>query len=421
MTEGDGTQAGTDPRRREARSVVIPRILLVDCDMFYVQVARLEDPDGAGREDLLIVGGSPSGRGVVTSASYAVRGFGVHSGMPTAHALRLCPKAVVVPVSRRACTARSRAVQKVLEQAAPVVQAASIDEFYLDLSGMERLLHHQPLEETARGIRERVLDETSISVSIGGATRKLIAKLAAGRAKPGGVHVVSPGEELEFMKGFELREIPGVGPALAEALRKRGLVRVEDVLPVERIWLDRWFGESRGMWLWERVRGLDRSSVNPREPRKSVSSERTFASDIREDALLEKEILKLVTSVGAALRRSGLRGRTVTVKIRDEDFRTRTASHTLSEALEADGTILKLAQELLRDLRKNRRKGVRLLGVGISSLVEGEARPQLDLFREEGPVESERQRTLSRVVDDLKQRFGEDAVLPGGMLEEGGE
>ena len=421
MTEGDGTQAGTDPRRREARSVVIPRILLVDCDMFYVQVARLEDPDGAGREDLLIVGGSPSGRGVVTSASYAVRGFGVHSGMPTAHALRLCPKAVVVPVSRRACTARSRAVQKVLEQAAPVVQAASIDEFYLDLSGMERLLHHQPLEETARGIRERVLDETSISVSIGGGTRKLIAKLAAGRAKPGGVHVVSPGEELEFMKGFELREIPGVGPALAEALRKRGLVRVEDVLPVERIWLDRWFGESRGMWLWERVRGLDRSSVNPREPRKSVSSERTFASDIREDALLEKEILKLVTSVGAALRRSGLRGRTVTVKIRDEDFRTRTASHTLSEALEADGTILKLARELLRDLRKNRRKGVRLLGVGISSLVEGEARPQLDLFREEGPVESERQRTLSRVVDDLKQRFGEDAVLPGGMLEEGGE
>jgi DNA polymerase-4 len=337
--------------------------------------------------------------------------------MPTSQALRLCPNAVVVSVSRRACSARSRGVFEVLGNAAPVVQAASIDEFYLDLSGTERLLHNQPLEETARGIRRRVLEETGISVSIGGGTRKLVAKLAAGRSKPGGVLVVPPGHEGTFLKGFELREIPGVGPALAEALRERGLLRVEDVLPVERQWLDRWFGESRGRWLWERVRGLDASSVDPREPRKSVSSERTFGVDIQDDALLEKEILKLVTSVGAALRRSGLRGRTVTVKIRDEDFRTRTASHTLPEALEADATILKVSRTLLNDLRRKRRKGVRLLGVGISSLVEGGGPPQLDLFREDPSRESERQRTLSRVMDDLKDRFGEDAVLPGGMLE----
>ena len=395
------------------------RILLVDCDMFYVQVARMEDPEGAGKKELLIVGGSPTGRGVVTSASYPVRAFGVRSGMPTSQALRLCPEAVVVPVSRKACAARSREVEEVLHRLAPVVQAASIDEFYVDLSGTERLLRDEPLVQTARRIRQTVLRETGISVSIGGGTRKLIAKLAAGRAKPGGVQVVPPGQEETFMKGFRLREIPGVGPALAEALEKRGLLTVEDLLPVERRWLDRWFGEARGRWLWERARGIDVSRVVSGEPRKSVSSERTFASDIHDDLLLEREVLRLVTSVGAALRRAGFQGRTVTVKIRDDDFRTRTASRTIPGTLEADATLWRISRELVRELRRRRRRGVRLLGVGVSSLVEGAGPCQLELFRGDDPAESERQRTLSRIVDDLKKRFGEDAVLPGGLLEEG--
>jgi len=396
-----------------------PRILLVDCDTFYVQVARLEDPDGAGREELLIVGGSPSGRGVVTSASYPVRDFGVRSGMPTAQALRLCPDAVVVPVSRQACSARSRAVRGVLEKCAPVVQAASIDEFYLDLTGTERLLHDASLEETAREIRERVLSDAAISVSIGGGTRKLIAKLAAGRAKPAGVRVVPPGQEESFMREFELREIPGVGPVLAEALRKRGLIRVNDLLPVDLPWLEEWFGASRGRWLWERARGMDPSTVKAREPRKSVSSEQTFSTDIHRDGALERELLRLTASVGSTLRKAGLRGRTVTVKIRDDDFRTRTASSTLAEAVEADATLVGVARELLRQLRRKRRRGVRLLGVGVSSLVGGEELSQLELFSDSGPMESERQRKLSRVLDNLKERFGEDAVRPGGLMEEG--
>jgi DNA polymerase-4 len=386
--------------------------------MFYVQVARLEDPEGAGREELLIVGGSPSGRGVVTSASYPVRRFGVRSGMPTAQALRLCPDAVVVPVSRKACSTRSKAVRGVLERSSPVVQAASIDEFYLDLTGTERLLHGATLEVTARRIRERVLTETGISVSIGGGTRKLIAKMAAGRAKPAGVRVVPAGDEERFMREFDLREIPGVGPVLAEALEKRGLVRVEDLLLLEITWLEEWFGEGRGRWLWERARGLDASRVQTREPRKSVSSEQTFPRDIHEDGTLERELLRLASSVGSTLRSVGLRGRTVTVKIRDDDFRTRTASHTLADPVEADATIVGVARDLLRELRRKRKRGVRLLGVGVSSLVQGEGAPQLDLFPESTPVESERQRTLSRVVDDLKARFGEDAVRPGGLLEE---
>ena len=394
------------------------KILLVDCDMFYVQVARLEDPEGAGKEGLLIVGGSPTGRGVVTSASYEVRAYGVRSGMPTAKALRLCPSAVVVPVSRKACSVRSRQVSAVLQRLAPVVQAASIDEFYLDFTGTGRLLHHEPLESTANRIRQELLEETGISVSVGGGTRKLIAKLAAGRAKPAGVRVVQPGQEGAFMREFRLAEIPGVGPALAGALEKRGLIQVEDILPVERRWLEEWFGESRGRWLWERARGLDPSRVNPGEPRKSVSSERTFSRDVHDGEALERALVRLVTAVGGTLRKSGFRGRTVTVKIRDADFRTRTASHTLSTPLEADTTLLHVAKALLLGLRKRRMGGVRLLGVGVSGLVEGDEASQLELFAGEAEAESPRDRTLSRVVDDLKARFGEDAVLPGRILDD---
>lgn len=412
------TESGEiQPGRSEPDSTT-RRILLVDCDMFYVQVARLEDPEGAGKEDYLLVGGSATGRGVVTSASYSVRAFGVRSGMPTSQALQLCPQARVVPVSRQACAARSRQVREALADLSPVVEAASIDEFYLDLSGTERLFHQEPLRETALRVREEVLNRTRVSVSVGGGTRKLIAKLAAGRAKPAGVHVVSPGHEGQFMKTFSLREIPGVGPALAETLEAKGLVTVEDVLPVDRPWLDGWFGPSRAQWLWDRVRGLDRSKVNPEAGRKSVSSERTFSTDLSNDRTLELKLLRLVGSVGGTLRRKGLRGRTITVKIRDGDFKTRQASHTLPDPVESDGTIFSVARSLLRELRKRRRTSVRLIGVGLSSLVEGEGPPQLELFQTGSPSESERDRVVSRVLDDIRGRFGNDVIQPGSMLRE---
>jgi DNA polymerase-4 len=298
-----------------------------------------------------------------------------------------------------------------------VVQAASIDEFYLDLSGTERLFHGEPLEDAARRIRRTLLKESEISVSVGGGTRKLIAKLAAGRAKPGGVLVVEPGREEEFMRGFRLSEIPGVGPVLAKTLESKGLLTVPDLLAVEPAWLERWLGEGRASWLRRRARGLDSSEVNPEEPRKSVSTERTFPFDLGKDEELEKELLWMAGSVGSSLRKAGLRGRTVTVKLRDQDFRTRTASYTLTEAVESDAILYSVARNLLRELRSKRRTGVRLLGVGISSLVEGEVPSQLGLFEEQAPVEPERLRIVSRIMDDLRARFGEDALLPGRMLE----
>ncbi len=393
------------------------RILLVDCDAFYVQVARLEDPEGAGRARLLIVGGSASGRGVVTSASYEARAFGVRSAMPTAQAIRLCPEATVVPVRRAACAQRSRAVRRVLEELAPVVQPASIDEFYLDLSGTERLFHEETLEQTAWRIRREVLRRTDISVSVGGGTRRVIAKLATSRAKPAGVHIVPPGREQDFLRELDLADLPGVGPSLVEELRKRGLVRVEDALGVQLEWLQEWLGPRRGAWLHGRIRGVDDSDVDPAERRKSISSERTFLHDLHGDAELERRLLELAGSVSATLRGRSYRTRTVTVKLRDHDFRTRTRSRSVAEPIESDSAIYEVARELLRDLRAERRVPARLLGVALTGLTPRDEPRQLGLFQEPVAGETEREREVSRAVDRLRDRFGDEAVVRGRILD----
>lgn len=393
-----------------------PRILLVDCDAFYVQVARLEDPEGVGKTRLLLVGGSATGRGVVTSASYAAREYGVRSAMPAAHALRLCPEATVVPVPREACVRRSRDVREVLERLSPVVQAASIDEFYLDLLGTERLFAMETLADTAERIRRTVLDETRISVSIGGSTRRMIAKLAARLAKPGGVHVVPSGREAEFMGKLDLAHIPGIGPAMVASLERRGLVTVTDALGLQEGWLRKWLGDQRGTWLHQRIRGIDPTPVRSHKPRKSISSERTFSRDIDDDAELERQLMKLVVSIGGTLRKKSLRARTITVKIRDGDFTTRSAAHTLPDAVETDRAIVSVARSLFRELRRARRTKARLLGVGLSNLIDRDVPNQIELFDEDLALEGERDRALSRVMDDLRHRFGDQAVRPGGVL-----
>src|SRR5207249_756973 len=208
----------TTRRRRDLDRLTLRpwdrRILLVDADAFYVAVARLVDPDGAGKAPLLIVGGSAERRGVVTSASYEARAYGVHSAMPMARAVRLCPNATVVPVPWEACARKSREIRDVLRRFTPAVEQASSDEFYVDLTGTEQLYRGEGLAETARRVRAAVAGETSLAVSVGGGTSKLVANLAASIAKPragsaaDGVHVVAPGAELEFMRRFALADIP---------------------------------------------------------------------------------------------------------------------------------------------------------------------------------------------------------------------
>jgi len=388
----------------------------VDCDSFFVQVARLEDPEGVGKEPLLLVGGR-SDRGVITSASYAAREFGVRSGMPTRRARQLCPEAVVVPVPRDACVERSRAVRAVLEELSPVVQAASIDESYLDLTGTERMLKGEELAATADRIRRVVRARTEVAVSLGGGTQRVVAKVATRLAKPDGVHVVRPGGEAAFMAQFRLEELPGIGPAFLEQLKKKGLTTCAEGAAVEREWLARWFGPGRGAWLWERVRGIDASEVDARDRRKSISSERTFFADIDDDDELERRLLELSCSVGGQLRAKELRARTVTVKLRDFDYKTRQAGSTQPEGVETDRAIFAVAASLLHGLRHRRRAPARLLGVGVSNLVRQVPAEQLEFFEGEAKLETERDRTIARAVDRIRDRYGREAVRPARVLD----
>ncbi len=392
----------------------------MDCDAFFVQVARLADPEGAGRTPCLIVGGSPDGRGVVTSASYEARAYGVRSAMPTAQALRLCPHATVVGVPRALVADAGARVRRTLETLAPVVQAASVDEFYLDLTGTERVFGGASLEACAERIRAQVREETAISVSIGGGTSRVIAKLASRRAKPAGVFVVPPGEEEAFLRTLTLADLPGVGPALAEALARRGLVTVNDAWDVQPEWWVRWFGARRGRWLHRRIHGADDSAVDPHERRRSISSERTFARDVSDDAELARRLQRLAESVAGTLRRKHLRARTVIVKVKDFDFTVRQRARTLTDAVESDRTVAEVARALLAELRWARPVAVRLIGIGVTNLVPARDAPeQLSLFPHDGAgaLDTPRERLVSRTVDELRARFGREAVLRAAQLE----
>ena len=390
------------------------RILLADADAFYVSVARLVDPQGAGRAKLLIVGGSARSRGVVTSASYEARAFGVHSAMPTARAARLCPQAMFVPVPWQACVEKSRQIREVLEHWSPLVEQASSDEFYLDMSGTERLYRDEPLEGTARRMREDVLARTGLSVSVGGGTSKLVAKLAAGVAKPGGVHVVTAGGEGEFLRRFQLADIPFVGQRFAERLRRWNLRSVDDALAAGPDRLREWLGEREGLWLWERVRGVDASSVEAGGEPKSISRDETFAADIDEDELLKAELIRLMDRAASELREDELLARTVTVRLRDFDFKDRQASRTLESPVSSDRAMLRVARELLARLRTARHVPARLLGVALSGLVREDGPGQLSLLELPGAsVESEKDRQVARVVDRLREKLGEEAIALG--------
>lgn len=395
------------------------RILLADADAFYVAVARLVDPEGAGRARLLLVGGSAEHRGVVTSASYEARAFGVTSAMPMSRALRLCPDAVVAPVPWEACGAKSREIRTVLERFTPVVEQASSDESYLDLTGTEKLYGGEPLEQTARRIRDAVVQATSLTVSIGGGTTKLVAKIAAGAAKPGpdrpgdGVHIVRPGDEEAFLRRFALADLPMVGPRAQERLAALGWHSVADVQRQDIRALVARLGQREGEWLWERVRGIDHSTVAPWTEPKSISRDTTFATDLETDDDLLRELAQQVDRATADLRGEGLVTRTVTVKLRDADFITRQAGRTLPDPILTDSAVFGVARELLARLRTARRVPARLIGVALSQLERPGADAQLALLETEsgtGSVETERDRSLARAMDRVREKFGPDAL-----------
>ncbi len=401
------------------------RILLADADAFFVAVARMVDPEGAGKTPLLIVGGTRESRGVVCSASYETRKFGVRSAMPISRALKLCPDAMCVPVPSKACSIKSREIREVLGRFSPLVEGASIDEWYLDLGGTEGVYHNEHLSVTAHRIRDAVRTATSLSVSIGGGTNKLIAKLAVERGKPkpdsgaNGVCIVEPGHEAEFLRTFTLAELPMVGPKFQERLAGLGMTTVTDVLQYDVSSLRVWLGEREAQWLWDRVHGVSESIVDTRGDAKSISRDETFPHDLHDDRDLERELLGLVTRAAFDMRREGLAARTITVRLRDMDFRTRSARRTLVEPVVSDRVLLRVARELLTKLRAARRVPARLIGVALSSLSEDPLADQLTLFEAGANVldETDRDRVLARAVDKVRAKFGAKGIVPAALTE----
>ncbi|MCX5761654.1 MAG: DNA polymerase IV [Gemmatimonadetes bacterium] len=395
------------------------RTLLVDADAFFVAVARHVDPEVVGQATLLIVGGRPGSRGVVCSASYETRAFGVRSGMPISQALRLCPQAMCVPVPRHACTDTSRAIRGVLDRFTPQVEAASIDEWYLDLAGTEALYHHEPIDVTAQRIRAEVFAETGMRVSIGIGPNKLVAKLAVERAKPKpgtnatGVHMVDDDGVAAFMATLALADIPGIGPKLQEKLARVGLVQVRDALAANPADLSRWLGRETAHRVLHKARGESDAAVEPRAPAKQVSREETFDRDITDAAALRRELRTLADRVAADLRGDGLTARTVTVKVKDKTFTSRTASRTFDEAIESAAAVSAVAEALLTTLRAQWTSPVRLVGVALSNFRPARVAEQLAMFGGAPVVESEKDRALSRAMDRVREKFGDESIRSG--------
>jgi len=339
--------------------------------------------------------------------------------MPIARALRLCPDAECVPVPFKACVKKSAEIRTLLHQFSPIVEGASIDEWYLDLTGTEGVYHHEPLEATAQRIRSALREATGLTLSIGGGTNKLIAKMAVDRAKPSaggsGVVIVEPGSEETFLRSCALADIPLVGPKFQARLAARGLITVEDVLRHDLPTLQGWVSKREASWLWNRVHGRDEGGdVFHRTMNRGISRDETFGKDLAADKDIERELLRLVTRAAADMRGDRLTARTVAVRLRDWDFKTRSAQRTLPEPVVSDRVILHIAHELLATLRSARRVPARLVGVRLSGLAAAAVTNQLAILSEE----TERDRGLSRAIDRVREKFGARSILPGGIVEE---
>ncbi|MCX7049325.1 MAG: DNA polymerase IV [Candidatus Sumerlaeota bacterium] len=376
-------------------------ILHVDMDAFFVSVERRADPSLAGKP--VIVGGDPDGRGVVCSASYEARVFGVRSAMPMAHARRLCPQAICVPVGRSDYGAAAQEVRELWRAMTPLVESMSLDEAYLDLTGTERL--HGLVWLAADALIRRTREKLKLPCSIGIAVNKMLAKVASDYVKPQGLLRIMAGEGGAFLRPLPLRRMPGIGPKTEERLARYGLETLGDLVDLGKNTLEAAMGEM-GVWLWLRAGGYDDSPVRAEhEQARSISRETTFETDTTDPRRLDTTLSWLSERVAAALREEGLAARTVTLKLRYSDFETLTRSSTLAGPTNDDRAIYEEAARLLAKAH-TRRVCIRLLGVGTSNLCESQY--QLDLFDAERQI---RRGRLNAAFDAIRARYGKSAVL----------
>jgi len=380
-------------------------IMHVDMDAFFAAVEQRDRPELRGRP--VVVGARPGGRGVVSTCSYEARRFGIRSAMPINEAHRRCPDAVYLRPEMARYAAESRRVMEALADVSPLVEPVSIDEAYLDVSGLERLFGAP--EQIARAAKERIFAAVGLTASVGIGPNRLIAKLASDYRKPDGITVVAPDEVDAFLGPLPVERLRGIGRRTAERIRRLGLGSVAELRRCSLELLTAHFGAKGGALLYNQSRGIGSDRVGDDGPRKSLSRETTFAEDVLDRSLLKGVLLELAADVGRRCRAEGLQGRVVTLKIRFTGFETHTRRRTLERPTNHDRSIYQTALELLAE-PGFRNKAVRLIGVGLSNWGSGEP-VQPDLFEDLG--DPERDDRLYSTLDAVRERFGGQSLRMG--------
>lgn len=342
----------------------MPIVAHVDLDAFFAAVEELENPEL--RSQPLVVGGDPRGRGVVATANYVARQFGIHSAMSSAEALRRCPSVVFVRPRHVLYREYSAAVWKAIREVVPVVERTGLDEGYLDFTGLAA--DFVRARALAEAVRTSVRAATSLSCSLGVAPTKVVAKVASDRRKPGGITVVPAGTEAAFLAPFPVRRLPGVGPRAEERLRSAGIGTVGELGALGDLELRAVLPGQVGRLLRDRALGIDPRGLDTTSERISISVEETFERDLRERDLLHAELRRMADELGSHLRRDGLSARTVTTKLRYADFSIRSRSTSLDVGIDDAVRIGELACSLLDRGLRDRPGALRLVGVGVSGL-----------------------------------------------------
>ncbi len=378
-------------------------IMHVDMDAFFAAVEVLDHPEYAGKP-LIIGGRKDSPRGVVSTASYEARKFGVHSAMPIAKAAFLCPDGIFIPGRMARYQEVSSQIHGIFPEFSPLVEPLSIDEAFLDMSGCE---HFYPsLEEMGQSLKRRIKNKTGITASVGIAPNKFLAKLASDWQKPDGLFVLRPHDIEGFLQDLPVGKLWGVGQKSEAVLHRLNLRYVRDILPHSLAWLQERVGSALGSQIYYLSRGIDDRPVVPETEAQSIGHEITFAEDHESLSFLRQQLAQMGEKVGWRLREQGLYARTVSIKVRFSDFKTITRSHTLNHSFNDDDTIFREALHLLEQIKL---QPVRLLGVTVSNVSAG---AQLSLFSTEDQPSSR----VNELMDTINRKFSPGAITKGRTL-----
>lgn len=379
-------------------------IIHVDMDAFYASVEQRDNPKINGKP--VVIGSDPKygkGRGVVSAASYEARAYGIHSAQPISKAYRLCPHAVFLPVQSDRYVSVSREIMKIFHRYTPQVEAVSLDEAFLDMTGLTRLFGKA--EDIGRRIKEEIRDLQHLTASVGVGPNKVLAKIASDLEKPDGFVVVSPEKIREFLNPLPVRRIWGVGRKMEEELIRLHVHTIGDLARFTQKDMKTMFGRN-GESLWKLARGIDENPVIGNREAKSISNETTYEKDQDDESVLLNTLLWLAEKVSFRMRSRGVKGKTLVLKIRTDDFSTMTRNRTLQQPTDSGEIIYQAAIKLLLKISLNR--PVRLLGIGMTHLSGGDE-VQTNLFQDG------RQDNVTRAVDRLRHKYGEEIIRKGGV------